>query len=156
MSTLTHTCWHSLSHTLSHFFIQHMLFCLVTRRWWITMINAASGAPVAWWTKCHCPLLATLWETDNVLLPCEGQHHTVAIYAKCKKWKNTKDCQLLSLLNYTLIAGACSRGGACPTSLVVITFCAIFFKIYKATNYTFLWGIIHLDALYVCNKEWFR
>ena len=32
MSTLTHTCWHSLSHTLSHFFIQHMLFCLVTRR----------------------------------------------------------------------------------------------------------------------------
>ena len=30
ISTLTHTRWHSLSHTLSHFFLQHMLFCLVT------------------------------------------------------------------------------------------------------------------------------
>ena len=96
--------------------------------------------------NCHCPLLTRFWETDNVLLPCEGQHHTVAIYAKF----NNKIQRIANYCHccrpyYTLITGACSnstgrtcpRGGACPTSLVVITFCAIFFKIYKTTNYKF-------------------
>ena len=66
-----------------------------------------------------------------MLLPCEGQHHTVAIYAKC----NNRIERIAKYCHCTLITGACSngtgrtcpRGGACPTSLVVITFCTIFF-----------------------------
>ena len=47
-----------------------------------------------------------------------------------------------------LITGACSsgtgrtcpRGGACPTSLVVITFCAIFFKYTRQLTINFSWA----------------
>ena len=128
---LIHTCSHSPIHAGTHSATHYHTFSLNTccfswqpGGWWITVINAASGALVAWWTK--------FWKTDNVLLPCEGQHHTVAIYAKCNN-------KIQRIVNYChcCTGRTCPRGGACPTGLVVITFWAIFFKIYKTTNYKF-------------------
>ena len=83
MSTLTHTYWHSLSHTLSHFFIQHMLFCPVTWRLVDNRDKCRQWCAGGLMDKLLLPTAGNFWETDNVLLPCEGQHHTVAIYAKC-------------------------------------------------------------------------
>ena len=64
----------------------------------------------------------------------------ISNFTKCNK----KNAFMGVIFYCTLITGACSNGTSrmaqrrgISSQLVVITFCAIFFKIYKTTNYKF-------------------